>query len=55
MNKCDVEGFNCPKYSPGNQVGGLPGALHSMKFCDENQKLFVRSQLWANKFTKGDS
>ena len=26
---CEVQDFNCTKYSPGNQVGGLPGALHT--------------------------
>ena len=26
--KCDFQEFNCTKYSPKNQVGGLPGALN---------------------------
>ena len=26
--KSEVQDFNGTKYSPGNQVGGLPGALH---------------------------
>ena len=36
----------------GTPMGGTPQLL-SMKKCDENQKLFVRSQLWSRKSGKG--
>ena len=36
----------------GTPMGGTPQLL-SVKFCDENQKLFVRSQLWRRTYTKG--
>ena len=32
--KCEVQDFNYTKYSSGNQVGGLPGALHSPTTTD---------------------
>ena len=34
-------------------VGRGTNSRESVVFCDENQKLFARSQLWAYKFTKG--
>ena len=47
--KCEVQDFNCTKYSPGNQVGGLPGALHWRASMPKNNLTVKKDVL--SKFT----